>query len=73
MLPEKDHREFHIYVKAKVGAVSYVPASEIVLIEERTYFVYGAYLGVEFSPFQKVGALGYGKKSFSQFGIVYIF
>ncbi len=75
LFSERDDRKLHIYAKGKVGAVRYVPVSEVPRIEG-TYFGYGAYLGIEYTPFQRAGAffeIGYGKETFSQFGILFRF
>ena len=73
LLSNNDDRKLHVYAKGKVGAVTYIPVIEEVL-GGRTYFDYGAYLGIEYTPFQRVGAffeIGYGKNTFSQFGILF--
>ena len=75
LLSNKDDRKLHIYAKGKVGAVTYIPVIEEVLVEG-TYFDYGLYLGIEYTPIQRVGVLfelGYGKKTFTQFGILFRF
>jgi len=75
LFSERDDRKLHVYAKGKVGAVTYIPVIEEYSIEG-TRFDYGAYLGVEYTPFKRVGAfleLGYGKGTFSQFGILFRF
>lgn len=75
LLSEKDDRKLHVYAKGKVGALTYIPVVEEDPVEG-TYFDYGAYLGIEYTPFLRIGAfleLGYGEKTFSQFGILFRF
>jgi hypothetical protein len=75
LFSERDDRKLHIYAKGKVGAFTYIPVFEEVLVEG-TDFDYGLYLGVEYTPFQRVGAfleLGNGNKTYSQFGILFRF
>lgn len=75
LLSNKDDRKLYVYAKGKVGALTHIPVVEEVLIEG-THFDYGIYLGIEYTPFQRAGAfleLGYGKKTFSQFGVFFRF
>ncbi|MFO7933349.1 MAG: hypothetical protein R6U78_04620 [Bacteroidales bacterium] len=74
-LSNKDDRKLHVYAKGKAGALTYIPVSEEVFVDG-TYFDYGAYLGIVYTPFLRIGAfleLGYGKNTFSQFGILFHF
>jgi len=75
LLSDKDNRKLHVYAKGKLGALTYIPVIEEYSIEG-TRFDYGAYLGIEYTPFQRAGAfleLGYGKFTFSQFGVFFRF
>jgi hypothetical protein len=75
LLSMKDDRKIHVFVKGKAGALTYIPVAEQYLIEG-TYFDYGAYLGIEYTPIRRVGLfleLGYGKNNFSVFGILFRF
>ena len=72
---EKDDTKLHVYAKGKVGAVTHIPVIEEVHVEG-TDFDYGLYLGIEYTPIQRVGVLfelGYGRKTFTQFGILFRF
>lgn len=73
---KKENPKLDIYLKGKIGGQTGTTTEVYSYQGTFNFLDYGAYFGVSYNPIKKIGIygeLGYGKVSYSQFGLSFSF